>query len=151
MKLPKHTLFFLLTKQQTHSRRPFTSQHCSRRFIETSSTSRSDYRDELECIRLYPPFGRELRDFYRANFSLQRNKRIVPSLPQDDDDEDVVYVLKTREQQEIVASLRLTRSKSDRRYIFLRSLCTSRTYRLQGLGVELLRSSLKDFDIVGRL
>eukprot|EP00956_Cyclotella_meneghiniana_P005506 scaffold7035_cov68-Cyclotella_meneghiniana.AAC.2 len=148
MKLPKHTLFLLLTKKQTHYRRLLTS-HCSRRYVETLSTSSSSSnyrRDELECISLHPPIGRELQDFYRDNFSLQRNKRIVPSLPQDDGTDDVMYVLKKKEQQETIASLRLTRSKYDRGYTFLRSLCTARTCRLQGLGVELLLSSLKDFD-----
>jgi DTW domain-containing protein YfiP/predicted GNAT family N-acyltransferase len=74
----------------------------------------------------------------------------VPSLPQEDDSNDVIYVLKSKEHQpehqEIVAALRLTRSKCDGSYAFLRSLCCAKEYRRQGLGVHLLQSSLDVFN-----
>jgi DTW domain-containing protein YfiP/predicted GNAT family N-acyltransferase len=134
-------LFFVTPRQGTHH---FTS-HWHHRF---TSSLQSIHKD-LECIRLVPPFHRELFDFYGDNFSSQRNKRVVPSLPKEDVLDDVVYVLRkatVQPEHEIVASLRLTRSKSDERYIFLRSLCCAKEYRRQGLGVHLLQSSLNSFN-----
>ena len=100
----------------------------------------------MECTRLSPPFQNELYDFYRNNFSSRRSKRYVPSLPIDHQFDDVVYVLRSQsEQRRIVAALRLTRSKSDKQYTFLRSLCCAKELRKQGFAMQLLQYSLQNF------
>ena len=64
--------------------------------------------------RMSTPFGRSLFDFYRGNFHERKNKKWVPSLPTIGGvcNDDAVYVLKSQ-QDEILAALRLTRSKHD--------------------------------------
>ena len=59
------------------------------------------------------PFKRALSDFYRENFHESRNKKLVPSLPNVDDGEsDAVYILRSHD-DDILAALRLTKSKND--------------------------------------
>lgn len=133
MKTFSHLLFFVPPKHQ------YTS-HINHQLPSYFSPN------DLECTRLCPPFHRDLYDFYRDNFS--PNKRLVPSLPQDDDSDDAIYILKNRSGQHkdiIVAALRLTRSKSDRQYTFLRSLCCAKEYRRKGFGMHLIQSSLSSF------
>lgn len=109
-------------------------------------------KEGFECQRLFHPFDKELYDFYGKNFSPKQNKRLVPSLPNQDKDDDAVYVLRTQQrsvpQNEIVAALRLTRSKASNNddYTFLRSLCVSQAYRRHGLSLRLLQDSLQSFD-----
>lgn len=138
MKLLPHFLLFALPRQGTHR---YPSHHHTFALLKS-------YK-ELECIRLAPPFDRELHNFYGEHFSPRRNKRLVPSLPKDDTLDDAVYVLRRETDNhslsEIVAALRLTRSKCDKNYAFLRSLCCAREYRRQGLAMHLLQSSLEKF------
>ena len=58
---------------------------------------------------------------------------------------DAMYILQTK-QRDIVAAVRLTRSKSDEHYTFLRALCCARDYRRQGLASHLIHTSLAKFD-----
>ena len=72
---------------------------------------------------------------------------MIPSLPLEHQfDDDIIYVLRNKsEPRRIVAALRLTRSKSDTQYTFLRSLCCAREFRKQGFAMQLLQSSLQNF------
>ncbi|KAL9179504.1 hypothetical protein ACHAXT_008794 [Thalassiosira profunda] len=101
----------------------------------------------LRCRR--PSFDRSLSDFYRTNFHEKRTAKWVPALPNESEsaciDDDAVYVLRSREEG-ILAALRLTRSKQDDKYSFLRALCVSREHRRQGLASRLLDESIREFD-----
>ncbi|KAL7545155.1 hypothetical protein ACHAWF_008508 [Thalassiosira exigua] len=104
------------------------------------STSRG-----IHFERCCPPFGSSLPDFYRSNFHEKRNKKLVPSLPSGGDcDDDAVYVLRSHDG--ILAALRLTSSKNDEQYSFLRSLCVSRGHRGHGLATRLMEESLQNSD-----
>ncbi|CAM9979137.1 unnamed protein product, partial [Heterosigma akashiwo] len=99
--------------------------------------------------RCRQPYSKVL-EFYRINFHERRNKKHVPSLPQkhhdaNNNNNDALYTLKSR-QGEIVAALRLTKSKNDEQYTFLRSMCVSREHRRHGLASRLLEESLQQFD-----
>eukprot|EP00980_Cylindrotheca_fusiformis_P029546 scaffold23505_cov119-Cylindrotheca_fusiformis.AAC.5 len=102
--------------------------------------------EDLALKRCCYPFDEEVRSFYRNNFHKKRNKRQVPSLPKSDEDciDDAIYVLKAS-QGNVLAALRLTRSKDDSTYTFLRSLCVSRDYRRHGLALQLIDKSLDHF------
>ena len=112
---------------------------------------------DITLERCRHPYNIKLFDFYRTNFHEKRNKKIVPSLPrkQNDvnDDNDAIFTLLLPSQQQhhhqggddmIVAALRLTKSKNDNQYTFLRSLCVSREHRHHGLATRLV----KDWRIV---
>ena len=103
--------------------------------------------DKVLFEQCSPPFDQDIYDFYRFNFSKKRNKKRVPTLPSCEDrmEDDAIYVLRSPERR-VLACLRLTRSKNDRSYTFLRSLCVSREYRGHGLGLRLLKESIEAFD-----
>jgi DTW domain-containing protein YfiP/N-acetylglutamate synthase-like GNAT family acetyltransferase len=100
---------------------------------------------DLVLERCCHPFDQTIHNFYSSNFHKKRNKKHVPSLPKADEDcsNDAIYVLKSS-QGMVLAALRLTRSKNDSDYIFLRSLCVSRDYRRHGLALRLVDESLDD-------
>ncbi|KAL7532118.1 hypothetical protein ACHAXR_004455 [Thalassiosira sp. AJA248-18] len=102
---------------------------------------------DIHFERCCYPFARSLLDFYRWNFHEHQNKKWVPSLPKSGHscNNDSVYILRSQ-QKGILAALRLTRSKNDATYTFLRSLCVSRDHRRQGLASRLLEESIQDFD-----
>jgi DTW domain-containing protein YfiP len=122
--------------------------------LRAASTSRryvlqegQDLGNCVECERMFPPFDDELYNFYRRNFS-SKNKRLVPSLPKDgsgNNDDDSVYILRAKKQLDIVAAVRLTRSKACRDYTFLRAACVSQNCRRQGLALRILKESIADF------
>jgi DTW domain-containing protein YfiP len=121
------------------------SANCSRRHAIIQEGQ--DLGNGLECERVFPPFDNELYHFYRTNFS-SKNKRLVPSLPKDgsrNNDDDSMYILRAKKQHDIVAAVRLTRSKACRDYTFLRAACVSRSYRRQGLALRILKESIADF------
>ena len=121
------------------------------------SVSRSAYsatafnlrHQDITLQRCRNPYNNSrIIDFYRSNFHERRNKKVVPSFPKEQDDAndiDTVYTLRTC-QDEIVGALRLTKSKNDEKYTFLRSMCVSREYRHHGLGTKLLNDSLREFN-----
>jgi DTW domain-containing protein YfiP len=119
------------------------SANCSRRHVIQEG---QDLGNGVECERVLPPFDEELYNFYRSDFS-SKNKRLVPSLPISGNDDDSVYILRAKNQQQhdIVAAVRLTRSKICRDYTFLRAACVSRNYRRQGLALRILKESIADF------
>ncbi|KAL7490239.1 hypothetical protein ACHAW6_015989 [Cyclotella cf. meneghiniana] len=136
-------LFIFLSRKNT--RRDFIRYRSDR--INPIATFSSRAHEEFECERLFPPFDSELYDFYRKNFSSQRNRRIVPSLPKDNDARDTMYVLTRRsfdsQRKDIVVALRLTKSKGYDGYTFLRSLCCEKEHRRQGLALQMVRASLR--------
>ncbi|CAJ1961399.1 unnamed protein product [Cylindrotheca closterium] len=101
---------------------------------------------DLSIERCCHPFNETVQSFYRYNFHKKRNKRLVPSLPKKDEDcrNDAVYIYRTSTGM-VLAALRLTRSKMDSKYSFLRSLCVSRDYRRHRIAMRLLKEALADF------
>jgi DTW domain-containing protein YfiP len=116
----------------------------SRRYVLQEG---QDLDNGVECERVFPPFDDELYNFYRSNFS-SKSKRLVPSFPKDgtrNNDDDSVYILRAKNRHDIVAAVRLTRSKVCRDYTFLRAACVSQNYRRQGLALRILKESIADF------
>ncbi len=113
------------------------------------------HRREITLKQYHHPYynPNPLLDFYRANFHERPSKKLVPSLPKKADGEkirDVMYILTTSSHQgqdEIMAALRLTKSKNDEKYTLLRSLCVARKYRQRGLASRLVQESLQHFDV----
>jgi DTW domain-containing protein YfiP len=134
-----HLILFLFSPK---SKRSSIHRFCICRSYATKT------HHDFECQRIFPPYNRGLYDFYGNNFSSRQSKRVVPSLPGEERTNDVMYALTKHysDQDDIVAALRLTRSKSDAAYTFVRSLCCGREYRRQGLSLRLLRASMEKFD-----
>ena len=112
-------------------------------------TSSSCHAYNLHFAQYHHPFDSNLFDFYRNNFHERTNKKYVPSLPKacdDASDNDAVFVLRSNH-NEIFTALRLTKSKHDEQYTFLRSLCVARECRRKGLASRLLEESLQHFDV----
>lgn len=112
------------------------------------------HRREITLKQYHHPYynTNPLLDFYRANFYERPSKKLVPSLPKTSDEgniSDVMYILTSshQDQDEIMAALRLTKSKNDEKYTFLRSLCVARKYRRCGLASRIVQESLQHFDV----
>lgn len=112
------------------------------------------HRREITLKQYHHPYynPNPLLDFYRANFHERPSKKLVPSLPKTSDEgniSDVMYILTSshQDQDEIMAALRLTKSKNDEKYTFLRSLCVARKYRRCGLASRIVQESLQHFDV----
>ena len=111
------------------------------------------HRREITLKQYHHPYynPNPLLDFYRANFHESPSKKLVPSLPKKAGEKisDVMYILTSshQDQDEIMAALRLTKSKNDEKYTFLRSLCVARKYRRCGLATILVNESLQHFDV----
>ncbi|KAL3801225.1 hypothetical protein HJC23_012625 [Cyclotella cryptica] len=142
------TRLLLVLLSQNNTRPGFNGYRSGR--INQIAKFSSSAPNDFECHRIFPPFDRELHEFYRNNFSPQRNKRVVPSLPRDSNAHDAIYVLTKQscdsQKKDIVVALRLTRSNVDKEYTFLRSLCCAKEHRRQGLGLHLVRASLQSYD-----
>lgn len=112
------------------------------------SVSSAGLIEDLSLARCCHPFDQRVYKFYRNNFHEKRKKRLVPSLPENEDvcPNDAIYVLHSPQSGIIMAALRLTRSKHNSEYCFLRSLCVSREHRRHGLALRLLNESVKDFE-----
>lgn len=135
--------YFLLSSSLFLRRRVQTSYDANPRYASSTNTFNLD----ITLQRCHHPYNPNLFDFYRTNFHDRPSKRNVPSLPKKHDDgADAIYTLKSRHQDEILASLRLTKSKNDNQYTFLRSLCVAREHRRHGLASRLFNESLQHFD-----
>ncbi len=146
-------MFFLLRRVVVHHH---SSSSASRSAL-FATAFHLHHRDIIITLErcLQPHNNSKVFEFYRTNFHERRNKKHVPSLPQNHDDannnnnnnnnSDALYTLTSR-QGDIVAALRLTKSKNDEQYTFLRSMCVSREHRRQGLASRLLTESLQQFD-----
>lgn len=79
-----------------------------RHFARTKPRPAHNPPRDIAFERCFHPFDRMLPSFYRTSF------RAVPSLPKagSSGDDDAIYVLRNP-QEEILAAVRLTRSKDD--------------------------------------
>lgn len=102
----------------------------------------------LHFARLHFPYDDGLKELYRKNFHSRPTKKWVPAFPnraRSGDNDDAMYVVKSSQTNELLAALRLSRSKHDAGYSFLRSLCVHRDHRRRNLASLLLQEALEDF------
>eukprot|EP00984_Skeletonema_dohrnii_P015260 scaffold6552_cov126-Skeletonema_dohrnii-CCMP3373.AAC.1 len=148
--LPPSSFFFLLRRQVHH--------HASSSSSRSAFANAFNLHQDITLKQCHHPYNNNLFDFYRTNFHDRRNKKIVPSLPRNqnnDDannnnnshnDDDAIYTLTTHQGNTIMAACRLTKSKHDNQYTFLRYICVSREHRRHGLASRLLKDSLQEFN-----
>ena len=110
-----------------------------------SSTRRSGSDRSLHFERLNFPYDEGLSELYRRNFHNRPSKKWVPAFPRSGANDDAMFVAKSSQTNELLAALRLSRSKHDARHTFLRSLCVHRDHRRRNIASLLIQEAFEDF------